>query len=1680
MPNQSTGLHTFSVVDQAPELVAEISPSTQDRVIGAIIKLNGRSSRLGSDEDVSYVWSVEETPLGSTVTSTQPVEPDGGVVTFVPDVTGRYTIGLRLVSGSRQSNLATATVDVTALLAPYTLRTTPDGSVMFKLMSSFWRLVERNEVFSTVWSGYMQLAGSDLLRAFQVDRGKSIRTIQPLFQRRWLEFEPQLDLSEDVASALVGNHQQGTKAYTESGAVASVGVIVSATEVRLLDGKPSLDALNATLRVFTSQGTSNPGSYTIKRLNGDETGYQVDPGDPIPAPEDEVLHDGDDLVTFVSDREVYAADVSVNFASDGVVAGDVLRIKAGSDSGYYRITKVGVGDGLPNERTLELDRAPLVSRSGRDFVVLKAVRIYAVRDPVPQTRTVFIPLEEADLDSLRAPELKGTGTIEGTFEIRVNSRHVFPSLVGQRIQITSGLDGGRSLTITGVSPSGSGYLLGGALRTSEFPTRVSYSIPEVSQPSDRLLVLEDRAYPVLSVQKDETGVASAAGGSGPVWAVTLQGAAAPSGRRNMAWRVASTLTLPERSDLEREGVAAGDLLVFEVTRTDQGFVSFIPCYVLGASGSRVSFLFGASLPEDGEDGGLSDDEILQLCEGLNIPRAEDTEDGLQLSLTAEEIRILLGRTEFRRSYFNTPLTPDTEIDLGAYRVRLRPSYLIRNCRIRVDDALVSVPSLFEYIDEASVGSLSDGTTVLVGKDGRTHAIDRAPVDLIENRDYSLSSHENLEGSNLQTTADSSTFQIPQGDLIDRDVRTGDILSVESGFDQGEYIIQEVLSSSSVRARQQDGSKPQNSATRLRFTIKRRVRGNFLRFVDGMYTAAVPAPRRMWAQTSLFDNSDYIEDNFGVLVNTRKEQLDRFGVNQVSYKGAVEALMFAWTMGPTLRNVAIGCSILTGLPTTEVPGQIIQIDPDYDESTNRGRVLIEDVDSEGRGTGLVRSYFYSSLARENVLNDFAGLSINPETGNTFAVGDYVPAFTPLSKAVLVSDYVQHPQWWRVAGASGQEELEKFHTWEVQVDVQTVDSRDAALVYEFCLAIRPIYTSPKIVLTLYLVDEVRVEDDLSFESTLHLFDDPVLSVEETHMVDSFNGSSLVQRISDFGSFATRTLFEGRDLVTTAGSGSVSSARGGFSGTLDASPLAHAPSEPMGVLSSINKWFDEGTFYRGTPLVQVGDILFIREGVNRGRYRITAVSDDSTLTITQLDDWPPRTRPIAEIEAAEGQVFQIQRQVSADITSGSGATVDTYDGSTDTTVIEDTDGNFRWQGAAVGDLLIVETGADYGVHEILEVGEWSGGEVVNPDTKLTVSGELTEAGTFAYTVRREFLRTNPLLSRTDGVTTASSDEITSATGGLLLQNLRYGDLLIPSSGSDSGKVFTVVDVLDDTTVLVDAAFSASESSVEFIVARASLFEFDGRRDGDWELERLSAYDDVSLVLVEPLSSVVALTDLEMTAGESTAISATDMAAAGVTAGMKLEIDNAHSNTGTYTVAAVSGTTVTIEEKWPATESAVSGEFFESASNWSLLDDTATLTAPTTNLEFGPATSTTTPESSTTFTNGSNNVSGSGTTFESTVEVGDVVRLSGDGELAWAVVTAVTSDTALTLDRNYTGTGGSGDLEIGVMGGMVLPGDAFEADTVGVYTIKSVSGNVLTLSRDTGVSPAASHTGRVTRRTR
>lgn len=218
----------------------------------------------------------------------------------------------------------------------------------------------------------------------------------------------------------------------------------------------------------------------------------------------------------------------------------------------------------------------------------------------------------------------------------------------------------------------------------------------------------------------------------------------------------------------------------------------------------------------------------------------------------------------------------------------------------------------------------------------------------------------------------------------------------------------------------------------------------------------------WAEYAYTDNSDVIEANFGAQVGLSKVAFDAAG--GTSYLAAVKALHYALWMGPTLSNLELGVQALLGLPFLEIPGTVTEVNKAYAEGYTRFLVLGAD-----------------GLSRAFVARSEAGVALHPDTGVEIAEGDELPAYTQLTAGVRVSDYVRDPAV-LAAWLSGVNELKKFHTFIVSVDLASITSTSAmGLVRSFLERLRPKHTNYTLVGQHVVADEVDVQSELDLDAT-----------------------------------------------------------------------------------------------------------------------------------------------------------------------------------------------------------------------------------------------------------------------------------------------------------------------------------------------------------------------------------------------------------------------------------------------------------------------------------------------------------------------------------------------------------------------------------------------------------------------
>lgn len=204
------------VLPENPALRALILPPSQSVVVGALVKLDGRSSSSTLGDPLSFSWVFTQVPIGSQVESFDftNLESDASVISFAPDVTGIYKIQLVVNDGTFQSQPTEAVVEVRVILVPHHEGYTPDASFIWNYLSDFWNLVPDRKRYETYWSALIQITSAEMLKLYQYQYNKSIRDIQEVIQKKWVSFSPALTLNKDACTFILSDDEAGDSAST--------------------------------------------------------------------------------------------------------------------------------------------------------------------------------------------------------------------------------------------------------------------------------------------------------------------------------------------------------------------------------------------------------------------------------------------------------------------------------------------------------------------------------------------------------------------------------------------------------------------------------------------------------------------------------------------------------------------------------------------------------------------------------------------------------------------------------------------------------------------------------------------------------------------------------------------------------------------------------------------------------------------------------------------------------------------------------------------------------------------------------------------------------------------------------------------------------------------------------------------------------------------------------------------------------------------------------------------------------------------------------------------------------------------------------------------------------------------------------------------------------------------------
>ena len=828
-----------------------------------------------------------------------------------------------------------------------------------------------------------------------------------------------------------------------------------------------------------------------------------------------------------------------------------------------------------------------------------------------------------------AGSLCGTGPIgfRGTADLAINgvvtitSGSVAPQAIEHTFVVLSGMNAGR-YTITAIintgASGGQGYVVspvfpaapevGAAFRIEEedddttnvfFVPMTEADLTTLVNPSTRLIVVEDRAYRILRSFTDNVSFDYAVSG-------VVVDSQVPPGQRMLSWRVPWTLAA-NTQNFESEGVLPGDLMELHIRSMaeDVDLMGTLGVQIVGVVGNRLGFvptledITGVSAPEP------SDSEIEALAVELGI-----STEVIGGTSEMDELLVALRSAAFQNQYAFQGMIYDTDIvvtedkfyQLSAYRIFQMGSLL-------VDSELRSVPLLQRQIQ--------DPTNTWTGN---TH--------------YYVERPDGENQTDGQTEPNTGEFRAGYLNALEKGFLPGDELVLLDGSDVGTYTFVRFYSDTWAQV------YPNFSTfdTTVKYYVRRRNRNTYLRFDPATFSFASLPPERMWADVSYYAPDKVVEGHWGTRLDFDTTEFSST-ITGSTYKDAVTALLYSAMVGPTPSNLRRGAQGILGLPMSQHRGKIIEIDEDYEKNHRTGdpylaRIVVQDVVEDIQWESLVdhpddhlldrtRVYYYP--AERTGLEDFTGLSTNPETSLRYVVGGVVDRFALLSRGVEYSDYLSDPTFWKTHGTSTDLgynwQVKKYHTFRIRVLHELlVDTGQLALIDDFLDRARPAYTNYYLEALVHLLDEIEVSDSLTMELTYLFADNPAFGLETAMAHGTPNGHGDIIFVFGKGGLATRVQQHGQDLEIT-----------GASTAETAEDLSNAT---------------------------VGDHLVIKNGASIGRYDITNLvlaMGIYTLTVTQMTAaWPEGTPDPTAWIADSGLTFIIQRELHNSISSGVGATV------------------------------------------------------------------------------------------------------------------------------------------------------------------------------------------------------------------------------------------------------------------------------------------------------------------------------------------------------------------------------------------------------------------------------------------
>ena len=241
-------------VNRSPTAI--ISPQSHYIHVGELVHLRANQSTDPEGEPLTYHWTFLSVPVGSSVTAFTSILSDQSIVSFVPDVVGVYEVQLIVNDGLLDSEPAKFTLAARQLPVPHGQSYTPDMRWLYSFLRDWLIMVEDRDRAATLWSAAMEVASEVLLRLYEVNLSKSIKTIPELIQRKWEMFRLRVDLPAayimSIAKRQQGKDSSVSQTLSPSAVVLEQNISVARDRLIIVDGNS-----RATLSISAPQSYTN-------------------------------------------------------------------------------------------------------------------------------------------------------------------------------------------------------------------------------------------------------------------------------------------------------------------------------------------------------------------------------------------------------------------------------------------------------------------------------------------------------------------------------------------------------------------------------------------------------------------------------------------------------------------------------------------------------------------------------------------------------------------------------------------------------------------------------------------------------------------------------------------------------------------------------------------------------------------------------------------------------------------------------------------------------------------------------------------------------------------------------------------------------------------------------------------------------------------------------------------------------------------------------------------------------------------------------------------------------------------------------------------------------------------------------------------------------------------------------